>query len=93
MFEVQPNRLKHGLRVFCSDKCNRLSRRKAIRPTKEQLAQLVWAVPVTQVALEFGVSGRAVKKWCAQLGLETPGRGYWSTHAWNNKVHAVLADV
>lgn len=46
-------------------------------PDPEELKELVWAKPAYKVGKQFGVSGRAVKKRCDKLGIETPGRGYW----------------
>jgi len=33
---------------------------------------------MTTLALEFGVSDRAIAKWAKYYHLETPGPGYWS---------------
>jgi hypothetical protein len=33
---------------------------------------------VDVLAKQFGVSGVAIKKWCVSMGIETPGRGYWT---------------
>jgi hypothetical protein len=39
---------------------------------------LVLEKPLLQIAKELGVSDKAVKKWCKQYGIGTPGRGYWA---------------
>jgi hypothetical protein len=56
---------------------SRVNTRKVERPSKEELAKLVWEKPTTQVAQNFGVSDKAVEKWCKAYGIEKPPRGYW----------------
>lgn len=43
-----------------------------------ELKRLVWEMPATEVAREFGVSDTAVKKRCRKLGIPKPPRGYWA---------------
>lgn len=43
----------------------------------DQLNELVWEMPTTHVAKQFGISGTAVAKRCKLWGIATPGRGYW----------------
>lgn len=64
--------------TYCSIKCSRLASRKVERPSKEDLEHLVWAKPTTQIAKDFGVSDKAVEKWCKAYGIEKPQRGYWA---------------
>jgi PD-(D/E)XK endonuclease len=52
--------------------------RKVERPSKEELYKLVWAKPTAHIAKEFGVSDKAVEKWCKVYGIEKPPRGYWA---------------
>lgn len=47
-------------------------------PTAEGLKLLVWQKPATEAAKDIGVSSTAVKKRCKELGIQTPGRGYWA---------------
>lgn len=47
-------------------------------PTKEVLADLVWKIPSTKIAEQFGVSDKAIYKWCRKYGIEKPPRGYWA---------------
>jgi hypothetical protein len=51
--------------------------RKVDRPTKEELEKLVWEKPTLQIAKDFGVSDKAVEKWCRAYEIEKPPRGYW----------------
>jgi len=64
--------------TYCSRKCSRLAARKVKRPSKEELQQLVWTKPTTQIAQDFGVSDKAIEKWCKTYGIEKPPRGYWA---------------
>jgi hypothetical protein len=63
---------------FCSMECFGVSRRKVERPSNEQLAELVWKMPTTKIAETYGVSDKAVGKWCKNYGIEKPPRGYWA---------------
>lgn len=44
----------------------------------EDLRKLVWEMPTTKVAKIYGVSDKAVEKWCVKHGISKPPRGYWS---------------
>jgi biotin operon repressor len=46
-------------------------------PTKEELEKLLWQSPTQQLALQLGVSDKAVEKRAKKLGLSKPPRGYW----------------
>ncbi|PLZ79555.1 hypothetical protein CBP16_16335, partial [Fischerella thermalis WC217] len=43
---------------------SRIHTRKVERPSKAELQELVWEKPTTQIAKDFGVSDKAVEKWC-----------------------------
>jgi hypothetical protein len=63
-------------------RCFHLSVRKVKdRPSKEALQKLVWEKPTTQVARDFGVSDKAVEKWCRGYAIQKPPRGYWMKRA------------
>jgi hypothetical protein len=47
------------------------------KPTKEELQQLVWSKPTTEIAKQYGVTDKAIEKWCKKCGVEKPPRGYW----------------
>ena len=59
----------------------RLKSRKVERPSKETLEKLIWTKPSTKIAQEFGVSGKAIEKWCKAYGISKPPRGYWMVHS------------
>lgn len=49
-----------------------------VKPQRDELEKLLWEKPTTHIALEYGVSDKAVEKWAASYGLEKPPRGFWS---------------
>lgn len=48
------------------------------RPDYETLKKLIWEIPTTHIAEKYGVSGKAVEKWCKKMNIEKPPRGYWA---------------
>jgi hypothetical protein len=61
----------------CS-KCHILRRRKAERPTKQELQKLIFELPFTKLGEKFGVSDVAIKKWCKQYKItDFPPRGFF----------------
>ncbi|AFY81818.1 HNH endonuclease [Oscillatoria acuminata] len=44
--------------TYCSQKCYNLASRKVKRPSQEELKNLVWEKPTSQIAKEFGVSDK-----------------------------------
>ena len=65
-------------KLYCSQQCSAIARRKTEHPSKEDLGRLLWEIPTTHIAERYGVSNKAVEKWCNRYGLEKPPRGYWS---------------
>lgn len=61
---------------------SRIHTRKVERPSKEELEKLVWEKPTAQIGRDFGVSDKAVEKWCKAYGVEKPPRGYWVKKAY-----------
>ncbi len=47
-------------------------------PEKEELKKLLFEIPTTHIAKKYGVSDKAVEKWCKKYDLEKPPRGYWA---------------
>jgi len=60
--------------------CDRIRKMKCKRPPKEELAITVWQKPLRIIAKQYGVSDKAVAKWCKRDGIKTPGVGYWRSH-------------
>lgn len=54
-----------GLCPFCAKK----KQRKVERPTREQLKQMIREIPFTTIAQKYGVSDKAISKWCESEGL------------------------
>lgn len=46
--------------------------------TREKLYQEVWAKPVVEVAVQYGVSDVTIHKICKTLNVPVPPRGYWA---------------
>jgi len=53
--------------------------RKVLRPSKEELEQLLWQLPMSTLKSRFGVSDKAIAKWAKSYGITLPARGYWIT--------------
>ena len=47
-------------------------------PGATKLKKLVWSMSTVKVAAKFGVSDKAVEKWCKRVGISKPPRGYWN---------------
>lgn len=62
----------------CQNHSPKLSRRKADRPTAEELQKLLWEIPTTKIAETYGVSDVAVAKWANSYKIDKPPRGYWA---------------
>lgn len=45
---------------------------------RQKLYEEVWAKPVVQVAIQYGVSDVAIHKICKLLQIPVPPRGYWA---------------
>lgn len=66
---------------YCSEECRDVGKQRDYRyehPSKEELSNLVWSMPTTEVASKFGVSDKAIEKLCNKLGVKKPPRGYWA---------------
>jgi sRNA-binding protein len=46
--------------------------------TDEELCQLVWSMPTTQVAQQFGITDSCIGKRCRKFGIKKPPRGFWA---------------
>lgn len=44
---------------------------------REELFDLVWEKPTSQVARELGVSDVGLSNICRKMGVPKPQRGYW----------------
>jgi hypothetical protein len=60
-----------------------------LRLTREELYNLVWTKPMTQVAEQFEMSDRAMAKVCAKKQVPVPPRGYWAKKSAGKDVPAI----
>jgi hypothetical protein len=51
--------------------------RKVERPSKDDLSVLVWTIPTNKIAKQYGVTDKAIEKWCKYYKISKPPRGYW----------------
>ena len=77
-FNVCCSQVKSGGGKYCSMKCASFAKRKISRPSKEDLEKIIWEKPTTKIAEDFGVSDKAVEKWCKSYKISKPPRGYWT---------------
>lgn len=55
-----------------------MTNRNPLTLSRQELYDLVWSKPVTEVAKELGLSDVAVAKRCRQVEVPVPPRGYWA---------------
>lgn len=55
--------------------------------SREDLYQLAWSKPMSELAKDFGISDVALAKRCRRLGIPVPGRGYWARVDAGQKLH------
>lgn len=55
--------------------------RKVERPTRDELARLVWLHTAQHLSERFGVSDTMIAKWCRYYEIDKPTRGYWAKRA------------
>lgn len=65
-----------------SYRCKRCSAIKQyshrIKPSKEELENLLWELPFTKIGKKYNISDNAVRKWCKSYGIiDYPPRGYF----------------
>lgn len=46
--------------------------------TRQELYELAWSKPMSDLARDFGISDVALAKRCRNLHIPVPGRGYWA---------------
>lgn len=64
----------------CNNSADKLSIRKVIRPSKDELLDLLWTKSTLAIAKNYGVSDNAIKKWAKRYNLSFPPRGYWAKY-------------
>ena len=53
---------------LCFD-CSKIASRKVERPSKEELDEMIHSMPFVKIAEKYGVSDKAITKWCKSYGL------------------------
>src|SRR5258706_5826841 len=51
---------------------------KPIVLSREDLYELAWSKPISELSKDFGISDVGLAKRCRRLGVPLPGRGYWA---------------
>jgi hypothetical protein len=51
---------------------------KPITLSRQDLYELAWSKPISELAKDFGISDVGLAKRCKRLGIPLPGRGYWA---------------
>lgn len=57
----------------CSN-CLHLSQRITIRPSREELKELIYTTPFTSIGKMYGVTDNTIRKWCKAYGLPSKVR-------------------
>ncbi|MEY9419437.1 hypothetical protein ABIF69_005879 [Bradyrhizobium japonicum] len=60
--------------------------RKSVTLGREELYALVWATPMSRLAVQYGLSGNGLAKICRRLEVPYPPRGYWARKEAGKKV-------
>ncbi|MBB4374111.1 hypothetical protein GGD63_006940 [Bradyrhizobium sp. cir1] len=60
--------------------------RKSVTLSREELYALVWATPMSRLAIQYGLSGNGLAKICRRLDVPYPPRGYWARREAGKKV-------
>lgn len=55
-----------------------MTSRNPLTLSRQELYELVWSKPVTELAQEIGLSDVAIAKRCRQVQVPVPPRGYWA---------------
>ena len=63
--------------TYIQKNCPPSHKDKITWPSELELRALILSKPVSSLALDFGVSGNAIKKRCLRFGITPPTRGYW----------------
>lgn len=64
-------------RRYCTPECAQIASRK-FQVSPLEIQQMVWEMPTTHIAQAYGVSDKAIEKFCKKHQIQKPGRGYWA---------------
>lgn len=68
---------KKGKKAKLCAPCQRIKRRKVVRPAKDQLHYMIWNDSALQISKQFNVADNTIKNWCRIYKLNKPPTGYW----------------
>lgn len=68
---------KKGKKSKLCAPCQRIKRRKVVRPAKDQLHYMIWNDSALQISKQFNVADNTIKNWCRIYKLNKPPTGYW----------------
>lgn len=63
---------------FCSTTCKQIFERRAERPSREELFELVNRFSFLELGKKFNVSDNAIRKWCRSYGINPKTKSYCS---------------
>ena len=63
-------RSNYKRQIYCSNKCKASANRKCVRPSLEDLRNIIGTIPMTHIAKKYGVSSNAIKKWCKSYNIK-----------------------
>lgn len=61
---------------YCGHICSNFASRRAVRPSKEELYNLLKTNPFTSVGKMFNVSDNAIRKWCKSYNIPSKSKYY-----------------
>lgn len=61
--------VKYKEQIYCSKQCASFSKRKVVRPTKDELEKLISQKSYTKIGQMFSVSDNTIRKWCKKYGI------------------------
>jgi hypothetical protein len=73
----KPKSSTSKLCISCGRTADKIHLRRTVRPSKEELTNLLWSQPLTSIAKIYNVSDVSIKKWAKRFNISCPPKGYW----------------
>lgn len=48
------------------------------KPSKQELEDIIWKIPASELAKKYSVSDTTIARWCKSYQIKKPNRGYWT---------------
>lgn len=61
--------------------------------SRQELYDLVWSTPLSQLAKKYQISDNGLRKICVKLDIPLPKGGYWSKIKFNKKVSKIALPI